>query len=138
MNLLLVPLHIYSLPQEYRQAHAGLIARVYWREQASNLNYYFSSISHSDGLTRAVLTPSIAPKTLPEKIIRPLVGLINRQLDDLCLAKNDQIDAAYLFVRQDQGHYIIRDAIGRVFQQRSVPLKIYSSSELSHRIAEST
>lgn len=138
MNLLLVPLHIYSLPADYRLAHAGLIARVYWREQASNPNYHFSSISHTDGLTRAVLTPSIAPKTLPEQIILPLARLISKQLDDLCAAKNDQIDAAYLFIRQDQGHYIIRDAIGLVFRQRSVPLKIYSSSELSRRISQET
>ncbi|MEK6961359.1 MAG: hypothetical protein AABX47_09390 [Nanoarchaeota archaeon] len=134
MNLLLVPLHIYSLPAQYRLAHAGLVARVYWREQSSSVNYHFSSISHSDGLTRAILTPDTPPKTLPDRILQPLERLINRQLDDLIEKKGEGIDSAYLFIRHDQGHYIIRGAIQRALEYRSVPLKIYISSDLTNRL----
>lgn len=137
MNLLLVPLHLYGLPDEYKPTHAGLVARVYQRAEQSRARHHFFSVSHSDGLTRALISQYAAPKKLPEYLIEPLARLIIGQIDDLIEEKREAVESAYLFVRKDAGHKTLHDAVKLACERRSIHLTVYTSSDISDRVAKS-
>jgi hypothetical protein len=123
MQLYLVPLYSYSSNELDRKEHLRLISKVAYHSREGLGEY--ATIHPGSGLSKTLLTGD-PQAPLTRHIVAPLSRLLRAQLEEIITTSHEDIDKVHIFIRDNEEHSILTDALTQALYKLAIPLKSYT------------